>query len=148
MSNYLEQVVSYFVDNKKQDSFDTNENQHDKLVKEAAKQRIIEKIYQEIYAEGEEKAFEAAEKRSKETSIKRKLEEARNLIIQGFIVAFFVGLAVNQLTEIFVVIKENIVTNDLAETIILFVAFIGVCVAVLGYIFIKELLALIRKDAT
>ena len=148
MSNYLEQVVSYFVDNKKQDSFDTNENQHDKLVKEAAKQRIIEKIYQEIYAEVEEKAFEAAEKRSKESSIKRKLEEARNLIIQGFIVAFFVGLAVNQLTEIFVVIKENIVTNDLAETIILFVAFIGVCVAVLGYIFIKELLALIRKDAT
>ncbi len=149
MSDYLNQVVSYFVDNKGEDtSGNASEGEREQFVREAAKQNIIDRIYKEIYDAVEEDAFQAAEKKSKEVSIRRKMNEARTLIIQGFVVAFFVGLAVNQLTEIFQMIKQDLLSNDLVETIILFAVFVSICVVLLGYMLVKELIALVRKDST
>lgn len=147
MSEHLEQVVSYFVESKEIDNLGNKPgNTREEMLKKAAKESIINAIYKEIYDEVEEEAFLSAEKRSKEKSTERKMREAKNLIIKGFIVAFFVGMAVNQLTEVISIFKNGLTTGNLMDTIIMFIIFLCICIGLLGYMFIKEVLALIRKD--
>ncbi|MGN0732995.1 MAG: hypothetical protein ACI4LC_02335 [Emergencia sp.] len=147
MSDKLKQVVSYFVDNNYTDGpANDPENEIGQTIKTAAKQRIMDDIYSEIYNKVEEEAYAQAEKRSKEMAVRRRLKEIRNLIIQGFILAFFVGLAANQMTEIIKVWKTSVMAEDFMKTWTLFFVFVAICVAIIVYVFFKDLVGLIRKD--
>lgn len=68
---------------------------------EAARDKTAKEIYEEIKNELKEEAINEAQEEIKNQKLIHKIKELRTLTIIGIIIAFFVGMAVNQLTGLF-----------------------------------------------
>ena len=70
----------------------------------------------------------------------------KKLALDGFIVAIFVGLFVNQVTEIIGHLKRTSVLVDIKPTIWLAIGFFFICVIIFLWRFLAELVKLIKKE--
>ena len=68
---------------------------------EAARDKTAKEIYEEIKNELKEEAINEAQEEIKNQKLIHKIKELRTFTIIGIIIAFFVGMAVNQLTGLF-----------------------------------------------
>mgnify|MGYP000911505253 FL=1 len=71
---------------------------------EAARDKTAKEIYEEIKNELKEEAINEAQEEIKNQKLIHKIKELRTLTIIGIIIAFFVGMAVNQVTGLFVLL--------------------------------------------
>lgn len=76
----------------------------------------------------------------------KKIEEFKKLSIDGLIVAFFVGLLVNQSTDIIGYFKGSFSTNNIWLTVGVVVVLLIICGGIFIGLFISELIKLLRKD--
>ena len=70
----------------------------------------------------------------------------KNLAINGVIVAFFVGLLVNQSTDIIGYWKGSFQASNIWITVGIAVALLVICIIIFAYMFISELIKMLRKD--
>lgn len=134
----------------KEDCIDEKAPKHDKVefinaLRESKKQQIIEEIRVEYKKEIEEEI----QKELESDRNREKLHEIKSLLWNGFFLAFFVGLAVNQVTEILSFLKELKSDQELFYTILLSGVFLGVCVLMYAYSFLKSALKIFdewKKD--
>ena len=68
------------------------------------------------------------------------------LAINGVIVAFFVGLLVNQSTDIIGYWKGSFQASNIWITVGIAVALLVICIIIFAYMFISELIKMLRKD--
>ena len=101
LNNVIEKSLK-FSDFYKDKNIDKDEEA--KFSFEAARDRTAKEIYEEIKNELKEEAINEAQEEIKSQKLIHKIKELRTLTIIGIIIAFFVGMAVNQVTGLFVLL--------------------------------------------
>ena len=138
IDNYISQSDRLFKENVVPDEKDT--------FKEAVKAVMTKKIYDEIRQEVKDEALADAEEIiEKEAGLKR-IREFRKLTVDGLIVAFFVGLLVNQSTDIIGYLKGSFQTQNIWNTVWISLALLLICVGIFGWLFVSELIKLLGKE--
>ena len=81
-----------------------DEDEEAKFSFEAARDKTAKEIYQEIRSEVRQEEIDKAQEEIENEKLIHKIKELRTLTIIGIIIAFFVGMAVNQVTGLFVLL--------------------------------------------
>ncbi len=112
------------------------------LLKEKRKAQIIDEIRNAYELEWNAEL----EKKQSQVNRQKKIEDLKELLFTGFILAFVVGLAVNQVSEILNYVKGLSSWNDLLTSIILSLFLIGICLLMYWYSFYKEAIKYIKNS--
>ena len=112
------------------------------LLKEKRKAQIIDEIRNAYELEWNAEL----EKKQSQVNRQKKIEDLKELLFTGFILAFVVGLAVNQVSEILNYVKGLSSWNDLLTSIILSLFLIGISLLMYWYSFYKEAIKYIKNS--
>lgn len=146
MAEKLDTLIEKYVTANSQEVFKDEANEENKAIYlEAAKIRIRQEIYDEVRAEVKDSAIAEAEKDISERTEFRKIDELKKLMSQGFIVAFIVGLLINQVTDLVGIVKGSYGIEYATKTIWWTLGLLAVCITVYGWLFISEFLKLLNK---
>lgn len=102
MGKKLDSLVDLVIS--KNDDYSNLEDGSKLLVKKKLKSEILYEIKQEV----KENAIEEAKKDIDDYMTKKKLKDYKELTILGLIIAFIIGLSVNQLTDVIAFYKKLI----------------------------------------
>jgi hypothetical protein len=146
MSQKLDTLVDNYLELQDQHVF---QNDVDKSNREmyvnATKKVIKDEIYNEVKNEVREAAvIEAGHIIDEKAGLKR-IDEFKKLMLDGFIVAIFVGLFVNQVTDFIGFYKGNVSLSSIWATVLLALVFLIICIGIFVCRFISELIKLIKK---
>lgn len=106
--------------------------------KEALIENYKSKIIHEIKEEYKAEITEEVKRESKQSEYKQKLKDLHELMRNGFILAFIVGLAVNQVTDIISFVKGASSIKDITSTVIIAIILIAICIVYYLYNFFKQ----------
>lgn len=131
----------------KEDIIEKNASSEDKNeVIDALREQKRQRIINEIKEEYKQQVIQEANIEIKKELNKQKIAELRNLMVEGFFLAFLVGLAVNQATDLISVVKEKWFSNCYFQvTFAVFVVLVLVCIGTYIYTFCKKVYALIMN---
>ena len=147
MSETLKIVIDKYIESQNKVVFRDNAVPEDKEgYVDAIKKNLTDKIYNEIRKEVRDEALADASKIIEEKAGLKRIEEFKKLAINGLIVAFFVGLLVNQSTDIIGYIKGSFLTSNIWLTVQIAVALLVICIIIFAWMFISELIKMLRKD--
>ena len=147
MSETLKTVIDKYIESQDKVVFRENAVQEDKDgYVDAIKKSLTDKIYNEIRVEVRDEALADASKIIEEKAGLKRIEELKKLAINGVIVAFFVGLLVNQSTDIIGYLKGSFQSSNIWITVKIAVALLVICIIIFAYMFISELIKMLRKD--
>lgn len=147
MSNTLETLLDKYLKLEEKILFRENAVPNEKeAYVDAIKKQLSDKIYAEIKQEILESVLADAEEIIEKKAGLKRIEEFKKLSIDGLIVAFFVGLLVNQSTDIIGYFKGSFFTNNIWLTVGVAVVLLLICVGIFVGLFISELIKLLRKD--
>lgn len=147
MSNTLETLLDKYLKLEEKILFRENAVPNEKeAYVDAIKKQLSDKIYEEIKQEILESVLADAEEIIEKKAGLKRIEEFKKLSIDGLIVAFFVGLLVNQSTDIIGYFKGSFFTNNIWLTVGVAVVLLLICVGIFVGLFISELIKLLRKD--
>ena len=147
MSETLKTVLDKYIESQNKVVFRENAVPEDKDgYVDAIKKSLTDKIYDEIRAEVRDEALADASKIIEEKAGLKRIDEFRKLAINGVIVAFLVGLLVNQSTDIIGYWKGSFQASNIWITVKIAVALLVICIIIFAYMFISELMKMLRKD--
>lgn len=147
MSNTLETLLDKYLKLEEKILFRENAVPNEKeAYVDAIKKQLSDKIYEEIKKEILESVLADAEEIIEKKAGLKRIEEFKKLSIDGLIVAFFVGLLVNQSTDIIGYFKGSFSTNNIWLTVGVVVVLLIICGGIFIGLFISELIKLLRKD--
>ena len=150
MSNTLDTLINKALETEKtkfsQIEEITKEDEKEFMIttKLAITERIYKEIKNEIEVEIKQKAIQDAQNEIQQQSISNKIKELRTLIISGFVMSFFVGMLVNQSTDIIGYIKGTIEIQSVGMTLIWIFIFLLLCGLILIFIFLSDFEKIIR----
>ena len=129
----------------KEDIIEKNASSEEKNeVIDALREQKRQRIINEIKEEYKQQVIQEADIEMKEELNKQKIAELRNLMVEGFFLAFLVGLAVNQATDLISFGKEKWFSNCYVQmTWAILIALVIVCIGTYIYTFCKKVYALI-----
>ncbi|SDM09134.1 hypothetical protein SAMN04487833_1711 [Sarcina sp. DSM 11001] len=110
----------------------------------AIKRQLIDDIYEEVKEDIRDEAVKEAEEIIDQKAGMKLIDEFKKLMINGFIVAAFVGLLVNQLTDIIGFYKGSVTISSIMPTIIIAVVLLLICIGIFAWLFLNELLRLLK----
>ncbi len=129
MGKKLDSLVDLVIS--KNDDYSNLEDGNKLLVKRKLKSEILYEIKQEV----KENAIEEAKKDIDDYMTKKKLKDYKELTIFGLIIAFIIGLSVNQFTEVIGFYKK-LIDNEPCVSI----TFAIIIVAIAIYLIFKHIL--------
>ncbi len=109
------------------------------------RERRKKKIIEEICAKYKEELMREIDIEAKKEANLQKIEELKSLVWSGFLLAFIVGLAVNQATEIIGYYKGTITVDDIIPTIIITIILCIICLAAYMYSFFRNAISLFEN---
>lgn len=147
MSNNLKTLIEkYIVLQDKKVFLSGVDEQYKTEYVEAVKEKLYDTIYEEIKFEVRDEAIKKAEKVINKRAELKKIDEFKKLMIEGFLVAIFVGLFVNQCTDIIGFFKGNVLLNSVWPTVFIAAGFFLLCVIIFGGLFVVELVKTIKEE--
>lgn len=146
MATSLDNLIDNYVQLKKDILFSKVNDEDLALFIDMTKKELKREIREEIEEEVKERALKKAQDEIEEKAGLRRIAEFKKLALDGFIVAIFVGLFVNQATEIIGHLKRTSVLVDIKPTIWLAIGFFFICVIIFLWRFLAELVKLIKKE--
>ena len=129
MGKKLDSLVDLVIS--KNDDYSNLEDGNKLLVKKKLKSEILYEIKQEV----KENAIEEAKKDIDDYMTKKKLKDYKELTIFGLIIAFIIGLSVNQFTDVIGFYKKLIDKEPVVS-----IAFAIIIVAIAIYLIFKHIL--------
>lgn len=134
----LDSLVDFFVEGRTNDTVSTKDK---KLMKEA----LVNEVLQEVKAD-----LTQAEKDALKKSLEQERKELRRgsiseLILDAVVLAFLVGLAVNQLTNIFDQLRLGVGIGVLRWAV---VSLIFLAILVIVFLFVKMGIQFVKKSDT
>lgn len=129
MGKKLDSLVDLVIS--KNDDYSNLEDGNKLLVKKKLKSEILYEIKQEV----KESAIEEAKKDIDDYMTKKKLKDFKELTILGLIIAFIIGLSVNQLTDVIAFYKKLIYKEPWVS-----ITFAIIIVAIAIYLIFKHIL--------
>lgn len=146
MSKELSKLLDQYIASK-EDVFaaESNPEEREKL-KNAVKESLEKKIYNEIKNEVRDKAIADAENEINKRADRKRISEYKSLTITGIVMAFFVGLLVNQITDIIGIYKGTVLQEKLGCTLIISIVLLLICIAIAIGLFISEIIKILERD--
>lgn len=139
MSEKLKEIVNDYVDIKMANI--TKEGLEDKKftdnVINEAKNSIISQIKAEVKKELISEAKRDAEKEIEAMSLKQRIKDYKTLLVSGVTLSLFLGLTVNQLTDLVSYHKGPGI--QITATLLYLAFFLLLCLSVVAYLFISEI---------
>lgn len=105
-----------------------------------------EQIIAEIKAEYRKEVIKEAHIEIQRKVFKQKLTDLKELMMSGFVLAFIVGLAVNQMTDIISYCKGASSIQDIKTTIIITAILFVLCLGFYAYNFVKTAIEVIEQN--
>lgn len=99
-------------------------------------------VVQEIRNEYKQELIQEINAENEQEANRQKIKDLKKLMWEGFFLAFMVGLAVNQVTEIITYAKGG---ADINRTVILTIALVVICVVAYIYTFFENAIALLKE---
>lgn len=143
MSKQLDTIIDNYIKVKDIQLENTEDERREIL--EAAKQELKRKIYKEIKEEVKDEACREAARDIENMAELRRINDFRKLAVDGLVVAFFVGLLVNQCTDLIGYFKGSVTLDNVYHTIILCIVFLVVCILVFGSVFVSSLIRMLKE---
>ena len=112
-----------------------DEDEEAKFSFEAARDKTAKEIYEEIRSEVRQEEIDKAQEEIKNQKLIHKIKELRTLTIIGIIIAFFVGMAVNQVTGLFVLLDFFKKWYGMVSVLVIS---IGIVMSIINYWILKE----------
>ena len=112
-----------------------DEDEEAKFSFEAARDKTAKEIYEEIRSEVRQEEIDKAQEEIENQKLIHKIKELRTLTIIGIIIAFFVGMAVNQVTGLFVLLDFF---KKWCGMLIILAISIGIVMSIINYWILKE----------
>lgn len=147
MGERLDALIDNYLKSKDEDVFSENTSVEDKkMYISAVKQKIADEIRNEMKTEVAEEAIKDAQIEIEENSLKAKLKEYRRLTVDGLLIAFCVGMLVNQSTEIIGYFKGTIQLGNPWITFMLCIVFFAIVVGIFLGLFFSEIIKVLGKN--
>ena len=137
MSAKLDTLVDNYIKLKKETILQEVEEEEIALFIDSTKKQLKKEIQEEIEAELKEEVFREAQDEIEKKAGFRRIAEFRKLAIDGFAVAVFVGLFVNQATELIGYFKGTTVLNSIVSTLVFAFIFILICIGIFAWKFLQ-----------
>lgn len=109
------------------------------------KQRVIDEVLKDYKQEIMASVNTEVNEKIQQALHKQKIESLRSLMLNGFILAFIVGLTVNQITDIIGYYKGSVSLTTLLPTWILIIVFFTLSIGFYLYAFVTEGLKLLKQ---
>lgn len=122
----------------------SKEEQEDLI--EALRERTKNRIIQEIKAEYKAEVLKEVDFEIQQQANAKKISELKSLMWNGFVLAFVVGLVVNQVTDVIGYYKGSVSLSVIWPTNIIIAVLLSICLAFYFYGFIKSALSIINKE--
>ena len=147
MSETLHTVIENYIASKSEKILqqEASDNEKEEYTN-AVISKLEDRVYDEVKRDVRDKALAEAEKIIEKRSELRKIEELKKLTVEGLIVAFFVGLLVNQVTDMITFFKGTVTPSNFYVTIIIIFVLLFICISLTLGMLISQLLTLVRKD--
>lgn len=147
MSKELSKVLDNYISSKECEILkdEASEEEREMLIG-AVKDKIEKIIYEEIKDEVRNQAIADAEKEINKRVGMKRIREYKNLILTGIIVAFFVGLLVNQVTDIIALCKGSVTLENIGITIIIIFVIIVICIFIAIGLFLSEIIKMLESE--
>ena len=146
MSETLNKVTNYYISTKHDRVFKTDIGDIPPAEYEnALKKDLINRIYDEISEEIYDDVVNEANKSIEKIETIKKIQEYKKITVEGFLVAFFVGLLVNQVTDVIGYFKGTVQVSDIWPTIVISVILLIVCTGFFIFMFLSEIIKLLKE---
>ena len=138
----IDEIVDCYVK-----KFYPSDDHQDEETINALKSMIISNIEEQIIEKNRSKMLLELDKEAKRKAKLYKIKEFRSVLISGIIIAFLMGLAVNQITDFITYIKTKSIDNSpVGITLAIAGICIIICLIVFFYHFVVEGLKIIGKE--
>ena len=124
---------------------EANEDDREQLIA-ALRDKMRMEIIDEIRTEYKNELKEEANTELQEELNKNKLDKIKELMWSGFILAFLVGIAVNQVTDLIGFCKGTIEKTAVWQTIVILVVLVAICVVAYLYTFFSQAIKILHDD--
>ena len=130
----------------KQNAFtkDTSDEEREELI-QAVKKQLAQDIRNEIKAEVTEEAVKDAQVIIEKNSLLARINEYKKLSIDGLLIAFFVGMLVNQSTDLVGHLKGTVQLGQPWATVGICALLFGIVVGIFFSLFFAEIVKLLGK---
>ena len=142
LDKIIDLAIRYKADVFSENISECNKNEFVEALKKQKKQEIIDEVKQMHIQE----IMECAEIARKKEINRQKIVELQKLMWSGFFLAFIVGLAVNQATDIIGYYKGSVTLNEIWSTVALTGILIFVCIIAYIYTLVKQMIGLFSDN--
>lgn len=147
MSKELSRILDNYISSQENELFnDEADIELKEQYKSAAKKKIENSIYSEIENELKEKIIADAEKEIDKRAGMKRVKEYKSLTLIGIIMAFFVGLLTNQITDIIGMYKGTVTPERIKGTLIISGVIFIICVVIAFGLFISEIIKMLERN--
>lgn len=102
-------------------------------------------LIEEIINNNKEKYREEQQKVLMEEKAKIKISETKKLIYEGFFIAFFIGVSVNQSTDLIGILKGNVDSQITTSTLLWLILNLIICGGLFFFKYIQECVKYFKK---
>lgn len=144
MTKKLDTMIESYIAVKEKDLETIPESDREEyleLLREKIKKMVVEEVKQEYKAQ----VMADAESDIQQRISDNRISQLKNLMWNGFLIAFLVGLAVNQITDLIGYWKGSVSLNSLMPTLIITVILVAICMGLYFYNMIKETVDIYKK---
>lgn len=146
MSETLEKLLNNFIESKHSEiKENTEKDEYMEYMTTAVKEKMRAAVVEEIRREIEPEIVQKVKKDNEIEEQKRKVKELQEVLWSGFIIAFIVGLLVNQVTDIISFLKGASGIESISSTILICIGLLAVCIIAYGWLFITKVLEFIHE---
>lgn len=144
MTKKLDTMIESYIAVKEKDLETIPESDREEyleLLREKIKKMVVEEVKQEYKAQ----VMADAESDIQQRISDNRISQLKNLMWNGFLIAFLVGLAVNQITDLIGYWKGSVSLSSLMPTLIITVILVAICMGLYFYNMIKETVDIYKK---
>lgn len=96
----------------------------------ALKEHMKNQIVGEIKDQYRNELMQAVQEQNSIDIQQEKISSIRKIILESFVLAFLVGLAVNEATNLVALLKNAVTSSDLLGSAVAFIIFLGLCILI------------------
>lgn len=140
MMSKLDKVIDVYIKEKSSCYENKTEIESIKELEDALREKLRRQIVEEVKTEHVQEMSDAADEEIERRANIEKLSQLKSLMWTGFVVAFVVGLFVNQITDIVGVFKGTVNLQSVWPTIIISIVLFLICLGLYLYSFFKNVI--------
>lgn len=141
----LDEVINSFIENKNSVLYERAPEEAFKEFRDAVGEKLKKDIIEEVKEACANEIAEDAKKKIDMAAEEKAIKEAKVLLWNGFLMAFVVGILVNQVTDIISFYKGGSSLKTISDTMVLCVILAVICLGMYIYTFAQTFIKIVKN---